>query len=325
MESGIGQIEKDDMKTPVLLIVYNRLDQVREVFDSVRRYQPDNLFIFADGANTDRVGDLAKCSCVRSWLLENVDWDCCLKTKFMDKNLGCGLGPSTAITWFFENVDAGIILEDDCVPHQDFYEFANQMLVKFKYDESVMAVNSSNFQAERIGSGSYYFSMQNGPFCAWATWKRAWTHFDYELVKYTKSTIWRALLFHYRATRRERRWWLDIYDSLMSDQYDGSSWDYQFIFAIWALQGKSIVPNSNLSSNIGFGPDATHTTNENSVTANRATHAILPILHTDDLAISRKADLYYHDLYYDKFVEHLTLKTRAKRFIKKLIRKIKRL
>lgn len=303
---------------PVLLIVFNRLDTVKRVFEPIRAAKPKRLYVAADGPRMDREGEAERCAEVREWIISHVDWDCEVKTRFLEENIGCGLGPSTAISWMFETEDRGIILEDDCVPHPDFFIYAEQMLEKYADRKDIMAVNSSNFQLGPIGDGSYYFSMQNGPFCAWATWRDTWQNFDYSMRRYPKSTIVKNLNRDYHVTKRERLWWMDIYDGLIEDRYHGSSWDYQYIFAIWANKGKSIVPNSNLSTNIGFGPEATHTTNPDAVTANRPMQGILPIIVPTSEDICRKADLFYHDFYYDRFVEHVS-------FIKKLKRGVKRI
>lgn len=307
------------MKAPVLLIVFNRLSSAQKVFAAIAQYKPSVLFVFADGWREGKPLEKEKCVAVREWILSNVDWDCHLETMFLDANIGCGKGPSTAISWFFRNVESGIILEDDCVPHPDFFSFASRMLEEYKGDDNVMAVNSSNFQNSAIGDGSYYFSMQNGPFCAWATWKRAWLYFDYSMARYSRWDIMKPMMFYYKVTKRERIWWLKIYDNLKADIYNGSSWDYQFIFAIWANCGRSIVPNSNLSTNIGFGPDATHTTNPDAVTANRPLRPLPIIEKPTDNSISREADLYYHDFYYERFVEHISFIKKVKRLVKKII------
>ena len=308
------------METPVLLIAFNRLDTVKQVFEAIQKAKPKRLYISADGPRKNREGEAEKCTEVREWMMSHVDWDCDLKTRFLEQNIGCGLGPSTAISWFFETEEQGIVLEDDCVPHPDFFEYASVMLEKYKENKEIMAVNSSNFQPVKIGDGSYYFSMQNGPFCAWATWKRAWDAFDYTMKRYPRSAISTALNKHYKVTKREKQWWLNIYDNLMNDEYHGSSWDFQYIFAIWANHGKSIVPNANLSTNVGFGPGATHTTNPNAVTANRPLQPLLPLSYPTSEQISRQADLFYHDFYYDKFVDHTSWWKKMKRKIKELIR-----
>jgi len=308
------------MKTPILFIIFNRLETAQQVFFSIKKYQPDHLYIAADGSRTDKLGEKEKCESVRTWVLAHIDWECEVQTLFQNKNLGCGRGPSTAISWFFTNEDEGIILEDDTVPHIDFYNYAAILLEKYRGNQDILAINSSNFQDRNRSDGSYYFSMQNGPLCAWATWKRAWELFDFEMEKYSESQIIKSIRW-YKTKKRERNWWLDIYRGLKTNRYKGSSWDFQFIFAIWISHGKSIVPNVNLSTNIGFGHEATHTINPNAVTANKRSEAILPISHPSVTKICREADLYYHDFYYDKFVEHISIFKKIKRSIKEIMKK----
>jgi hypothetical protein len=144
------------MEVPVLFIIFNRLDTVKQTFKAIRAAQPARLYVAADGPRKDRVGEAERCEEVRNWVLSQVDWDCEIKTRFLNDNVGCGLGPSTAISWLFEHEEQGIIIEDDCVPNADFFEYATIMLEKYKENREVMAVNSSNFQPAPVGDGSYY-------------------------------------------------------------------------------------------------------------------------------------------------------------------------
>ena len=117
-------------KTPILFNVFNRPDCTKRVFDVIKLVKPKYLYVHCDGARERNNGDIEKVNEVRKIILDGVDWDCELKILFRDENLGCGLGPSSAITWFFENVDEGIILEDDCLPHPDFFNYCTELLNK---------------------------------------------------------------------------------------------------------------------------------------------------------------------------------------------------
>jgi hypothetical protein len=108
-------------QVPILLITFNRPTHTRKVLEVIRAQQPKQLFVFQDGARNNNEKDTIKCAEVRKVVKELVDWDCELKTYYSEVNLGCGPGPASAITWFFENVEQGIILEDDCIPHTDFF------------------------------------------------------------------------------------------------------------------------------------------------------------------------------------------------------------
>lgn len=305
-------------KVPVLIIAFNRLDCVKQVFESVREYRPSELYIAADGPREDKVGETEKCNEVRQWLVDHVDWECNVHTRFLDRNVGCGYGPSGAITWFFENVEEGVILEDDCIPTKEFYDFAAVMLEHYRNDNRIMAVDSCNFQSQRWGDGSYYFSMQNGPFCAWATWKRAWSSFEFTLRDFTEKDITRYMK-KYGVTKLEKLWWVEVFKNFKAGYYGTSSWDYQFIFAIWKNHGMSIIPNVNMSTNIGFGSDATHTKDPNVSIANRPTQILNRIVHPSEIKICREADLCYHDFYYRKWQEIVPWHKKVKRWIKRII------
>lgn len=307
-------------KVPILLIVFNRLDCVRKVFESVRQYQPDQLFLAADGPRVEEPADVVKCLEVREWLVSHVDWKCDVKTRFLDHNVGCGYGPSGAITWFFEHVEEGVILEDDCVPTQQFFTFAAEMLERYRDNNQIMAVNSLNFQTKKWGDGSYYFSMQNGPFCAWATWRRAWQHFEFTLKDFTEKIVLRDMRY-YGASKWERKWWTEVFNNFKAGQYGTSSWDYQFIFAIWHQHGMTIVPNVNLSTNIGFGEDATHTTDVNARIAFRPTDDIYPLSYPSEIRYCRDADLAYHNFYYRQWQDDTPWWKKLKRKIKSIIKR----
>ena len=116
------------LNTPVLLITFNRPDHVRRVLSVIRAMQPATLFIFQDGAREGNAVDVEKCAQVRAVVQELVDWDCDLHTNYADRNFGCGAGPMTGIDWFFNQVEEGIVMEDDCLPHPDFFGYCEELL-----------------------------------------------------------------------------------------------------------------------------------------------------------------------------------------------------
>ena len=282
---------------PILLITFNRPDHVRQVLTEIRKQQPAQLFVCQDGARDGNENDRVKCQEVRNVIKELVDWPCELHTLYQEKNLGCGPGPASGISWFFEHVEMGIILEDDAVPHPDFFEYASTLLEKYKDDESVRAIGSMKLYDEKFGDGSYYFSMMNRTLCAWASWRRAWKYFDYEMKQYSIKDLRKAMK-RYGATLREIEYWQERLEEIHVDCLGGSSWDQQFWMTIWLTGGKGICPNSNLSSNIGFDQFGTHTTDSNNVGSARPMEPILPLVYPSDTAIKREADLLFHKTYY---------------------------
>jgi hypothetical protein len=117
-------------ETPILFLIFNRPDLTHIVFNRIREVKPKYLFVAADGPREDHPEDQRKCEEARTKVLNSIDWDCEVKTLFRDKNLGCGLAVSQAITWFFGHVEEGIILEDDTLPSISFFQFCQELLKK---------------------------------------------------------------------------------------------------------------------------------------------------------------------------------------------------
>src|SRR5687768_18096170 len=127
---------------PVLLIVFNRPDKAGAVFNRVREMQPRQLFIAGDAPRPDQPGDKERCEETRS-IVTAVDWECEVHTLFQQSNLGCGKGPAAAISWFFSQVELGIILEDDCLPIESFFRFCAELLPRYRNNEQIMLISGT--------------------------------------------------------------------------------------------------------------------------------------------------------------------------------------
>ena len=247
-------ISSNLLNTAVLFLVFNRPDLTKQVFQEIRKIKPPRLYVAADGPRAEKIGELEKVEQVRK-IATQVDWECEVKTLFREKNLGGGRAVSSAITWFFENEEMGIILEDDCLPSQSFFWFCEELLERYKNDMRIMLVSGYNKQ-ETWSSNQYdYFFSHFGGIWGWASWKRAWQHYDFEmrqLEEFTKFKNFKHLLGNKLGLIREKQ---------MKNVFlkDIDFWDYQWGFARHINSGLACVPSKNLVENIGFGEDATHT------------------------------------------------------------------
>lgn len=284
---------------PILLITFNRPENTRRVLVEILKARPKDLYVFQDGAREGNERDTVKCAEVRGVVEELTSKSKLhLHTLFSDRNLGCGPGPMTALNWFFSENDMGIVLEDDAVPHHDFFPYAEELLLRYKDDESICAIGSMNVDTQRWGDGSYYFSMMNRNLCAWATWRRAWERFDLRLMDVSRRKLRDALRW-YGCGVLEREYWCDRLDEAHKDGCGGHSWDMQFFMSIWLNHGKGIIPNVNLSSNIGIVGEATHATKSGYLIDNIPTQPILPIAHPSDCDIKSEADRQFHERYFE--------------------------
>jgi hypothetical protein len=245
----------NSLDLPVVLFVFNRPQLTRLVFERLRTVRPKTLLVVADGPRSDQPRDQKLCAEVRQ-IVERVDWPCELLKEFSEENLGCGQRVSSGMDWAFRNVEEAAILEDDCKPEPDFYRFCEEMLERYRDEPRVMQVCGSNFLFGRTHPrASYYFSRY--PICwGWATWRRAWNHFDYDMKDWRVESNQQAYLDQF-ADPKERAFWKETWDRMCAGL--GNTWDYQWSFACLAARGLSIVPAANLVRNVGFGVDATHT------------------------------------------------------------------
>lgn len=249
------------LTTPVVLLVFNRPAETERVFGEIRKARPIQLLIIADGPRVDHADDGALCAEVRR-IVEQVDWPCEVLKNYSDKNLGCGVRPATGITWVFEQVEEAIILEDDCLPHPTFFRYCQELLERYRDDERIMHIAGNNsLVRSNKGEYSYYFSMF--PHCwGWATWRRAWQYFDFDMKLFPEVTAesWLDCVF---PDKSASKFWLKKFKEVFGP-HKIHIWDYQWTFACWTCSGLSILSNKNLISNIGFGAEATHTKDVNS-------------------------------------------------------------
>lgn len=241
---------------PVAYIVFNRPRHTERTFAAIRAARPSRLFVIADGPRAGNAADAERVAAVRD-IVSVVDWPCQVERVYSEQNLGCKLRPSSGIDHVFSRVERAIILEDDCLPHPDFFAFCDALLDRYDNDPRVYAITGQNYQrGVTRGDGSYYFSRYNHVW-GWATWRRAWRAYDGGLSfwpEFRRSEAWRRL----NPDPVERRYWTRIFDRVHAKQYE-TAWDYPWTASVWHAGGLTATPNVNLVSNIGFGPDATHT------------------------------------------------------------------
>jgi hypothetical protein len=243
---------------PLLLLCWKRPAELRQVLDAIRGLEPANIFVACDGPRPFHSRDANQVKATREIIEQEITWPCAIKRLYADQNQGCRLGVSRAITWFFQHVEEGIILEDDCVPHPDFFTYCSTLLDRYRHDMRVWCISGNNFQdADWLGDGDYFFGQI--PMCwGWATWRTRWAYYDSDLSKWPIVRKYH-LLPSLIADPVMRSYWARIWDILWSSGTP-DSWAYRWAFTCVIERGLTALPKVNLVENIGFGVDATHTT-----------------------------------------------------------------
>lgn len=275
--------------TPILFLIFNRPELTRIVFDRIREIRPKRLYVAADGPRRGNYADAISCRLTREAI--KVDWDCELNLLFREENLGCGKAVSGAITWFFEQEEKGIVLEDDCLPAHSFFPYCKELLDKYEHDERVFHIGGVNFQdGIRRGKGSYYFSAIPHIW-GWATWRRAWKKYDFNIRNFGSFNRENRIdAYHDDASVKQH--WLNTFKAMSRHSID--TWDHQWTFAMLDNGALAITPNLNLVTNIGFGADATHTTTANQYADVKANEIQFPLQHPEPVKQDKTADHYFY-------------------------------
>lgn len=274
-------------QSAVLFIIFNRPDTAIRVFEQIRLAQPQRLYVTADGPRKSSPHDEELCQQTRE-IVNKIDWDCEIKTRFNKDNKGCRNNVSTAIDWFFDNETEGIILEDDCLPANSFFKFCDTMLEKYRFDTRIRHITGCNLQfGKRWGNASYYFSNRTHVW-GWASWKRVWDEYDLNLVKYDCNQVTDAMKNIYDDDLVAEAW-AHIFREVKAGRIN--SWAYPLDFVNFFNNGLVIIPNQNLIANIGFNADATNTFDKSSIYANIPLIEIDEIEHPAFVVPQKQADL----------------------------------
>jgi hypothetical protein len=276
------------LQTPVAFLIFNRPDTTARVFEEIRRARPPKLLVVADGPRAGRLDDADKCSATRA-IIGQVDWDCEVLTNFADTNMGCKHRVASGLDWVFASVPEAIILEDDCLPHPTFFRFCQELLERYRDEDNVMCISGDNFQFGRKDQDASYYFSRYLHIWGWASWRRAWQHYDVEMRQWSSldKLNWLKGLF---MSSSPVQYWATAFQSAYSRKLN--TWDYQWLFAMWMRGGLSIAPNVNLISNIGFSAEGTHTTRFGKMAEIDIEPMLFPLLHQDSIHQNAQADLY---------------------------------
>jgi hypothetical protein len=274
---------------PVLIIIFNRPDKVRQLITALGAVQPKKIYVVADGPRENITSDIKTTTAAREAAID-IPWECEVHTKFLDENLrsrykAVEYSAVFGLDWFFEENEMGIILEDDCIPDPTFFTFCADLLERYKEDKRIMHISGSVFQDNIVrGEASYYFSHFTNVW-GWATWARAWNRF-HPAVADMDTFLNEKRLDAFPLSKKARRFGKKSYQSQ-------KHWDSLWQYTILHENGLSITPNQNLVTNIGFGAGSTNTLSENHPLANMSTRAISTIIHPSKIQVDAEADAYH--------------------------------
>ena len=301
------------LETAVLFLVFNRPEATAKVFESIRRAKPVRLYVAADGPRANRTDELGKVTNVQK-IATAVDWPCQVITLFRNQNLGCKYAVSSAIDWFFQHEECGIILEDDVLPADGFFEYCQVALKEYINNPSVGMITGHSIEPKTELSKQNYTTKLStyGLVWGWATWRQVWLQYDVELFDWNPHEL-DFLKAKKSSSQLYVDMWCQIFSSVKSGEID--TWDYQLNYLLLKNNLLCVIPPYNLIDNIGFGAEATHTAGEKPIWFVES-NSIDP----SEIIFSKK----YIDIEFDNLIGAkifgITPLAKFKNIIKKLIR-----
>lgn len=244
----------DSLRSAVLLLAFNRPEPTRRVLEAIANAGVRTLYVAIDGPRPDRPGEAERCEQVAD-LVASGPWAEKVAVRRREHNLGCRDGVTDGLDWFFDQEAEGVVLEDDCLPGTDFLRYCDTMLDRYRDEPRVWMISGDNLLGSwRPRRSDYFFG--DGGIWGWATWRRAWQQRDITMSNWSDAS----------ARERARdllgpvgwRFLAPRYADVAAGRLD--TWDYQWSWTRASHSGLSVIPARNLVSNIGFGMDATHTT-----------------------------------------------------------------
>ena len=276
-------------KIPILVLAFNRADHVAEAMKTIRDYQPDRLYLECDGPRAHKQGEKEAVEATRKAMLDAVGWPCEVKTLFREENLGCAKAVYSAISWFFDNEEFGVIVEDDMVIGVDYFRLCEELLPRYANEEKIMTIQAMNKSHRSDINNTYVYSWRGGCW-GWATWRRAWKKMDMSMSALPTLSRWKIL----------RKFGVLPGLDLMRNYWAGykhldtfSSWAYRWSLSIQANNGLSIVPGVNLAKNIGTDGGAHYDEHDEDPYKNLPIgHLKWPLVYNDNFLVDRKQNLF---------------------------------
>lgn len=236
---------------PVLIVAYARPEGVKRLLEVSYSSGSSEIYVAIDGPKNEAVATKQQTTMkiIRDFEARN---DFRIKVWRRDTNLGAAVSVVTAIDWFFHNVCAGLIFEDDLAPSLDFFRFVNLGLEKYESNEDIWLIAGSRmnpvFQNGNTSDWSHYPMIWG-----WGTWGSRWNVMRPAFA--SEDNFTNAHFF----SPRTNFWKVG---AIRAKDGMVDAWDMPLAYFQWKHSKFSVIPPVNLVTNVGFDSAATHTSGE---------------------------------------------------------------
>ncbi|GAB5560629.1 MAG: hemolytic protein HlpA [Synoicihabitans sp.] len=277
-------------RTAVLLVPFKRKQIFERTINAVRMVRPTKIYLAFDAPRANAEGESEACRDMRDFVERSIDWPCDVRVDRSATNLGSSERMISAINWAFKTEERLITLEEDCVAHPTFFRYCEELLERYAEEPQIGMISGNQFAPPYwtdSPESSYSFTWLS-QIWGFATWRRAWANMDASYTHWPEEKE-KGMLADIFENPRDQRYWARNFDG----KRNPGCWDYRWAFSRWRQRQLGIVPRVNLVSNIGFGPEATHTIDAGHRVANTALSAMsFPLRHPTKITRDRNMDTY---------------------------------
>jgi len=306
----INIADKHKFDIPILLIMFNRVEETLQVLDKILLINPIKLYIACDGARPSKPSESKVVENLRFVVKKKLEGRQNVKYLFSSQNLGLRFAPVKAIDWFFKNEKQGIILEDDCVPGESFFRFTREMLIRYEKDPRISMISGENRFYKLIDFKNKYSCSPIAYVWGWATWRQVWQQYEVDLSNHDFNIANRVF-----TSVKSRRFWKNVFKVEASGKLN--TWDFQLSHLLMRTKTFCILPPSNLVTNIGFNQNSTNTKKENSFSKSLRAEFYSPPYIGEIKVYPEVIDILENNYYLDFMT--------FKRFVSFILRKIRSL
>ena len=236
----------------VLILFFNRPEQLSQVFEQVKKARPSKLFLYQDGPRGEK--DMPGIEACRK-IVADIDWECEVHQYYQEKNYGCDPSEYISQKWAFSIVDKCIVLEDDDVPAVSFFQFCKELLDKYENDTRISMIAGFNHEEITADIPYDYFFTSYFSIWGWASWRRVVDQWD-ETYSFLDDAFNTAQL---EQLIKERKFKQDfLYTCKRHREQNKPFYETIFNASIMFNSGLCIVPTRNMINNVGVTSDSTH-------------------------------------------------------------------
>lgn len=291
---------------PILLFVYNRPLHVKRSIESLLANElakDSELYIFSDAAKDETAQ--ADVDEVRK-IIHSIDGFKQIHFVEREKNWGLARNIIDGVTKLVNEYGRVIVLEDDLIVAPYFLKFMNDALETYQDEEKVGHIQACDFTKDPSLPDTFLIKWTGS--WGWATWKRAWKHFNPNGQELLDELVKRNLTHRFDFNGKYG------FTRMLRKQIEGknNSWAIRWNASLFLADILSLNVGKSLIQNEGFDGSGTNCGSGNLYDSNLWMKP-LPVIKISPIVENEEARKAFSRYY-----------ARTNSFFAKAIRRIKR-